>query len=42
MVQSMDQWLENSGTALASGYYNFVQIKALWKKMGLEEHQKAG
>ena len=29
MVQSRDQWLESSGTALASGYHNFVQIKAL-------------
>ena len=37
MVQSRDQWLENSGTALASGYHNFVQIKALWKKMGLRK-----
>ena len=32
MVQSRDQWLESSGTALASGYHNFVQIKAPWKK----------
>ena len=29
MVQSRDQWLESSGTALASGYHTFVQIKAL-------------
>ena len=29
MVQSRDHWLESSGTALASGYQNFVQIKAL-------------
>ena len=42
MVQSRDQWLESSGTALASGYHNFVQIKALGKKMGLSRHQKVG
>ena len=29
MAQSRDQWRENSDTALASGYHNFVQIKAL-------------
>ena len=29
MVQNRDQWLESSGTALASGYHNFVQIKTL-------------
>jgi len=34
MVQSRDQWLEISGTALASGYHNFAQIKALWKRNG--------
>ena len=42
MVQSRDQWLESSGTALASGYHNFVHIKGRWKKMGLSRHQKSG
>ena len=42
MVQSKDQWLESSGTAFASGYHHFVQIKALRGKMGLSRHQKPG
>ena len=41
MVQSKDQWLESSGTALASGYHNFVQIKALrGVKWGLADIRK--
>ena len=41
MVQSRDQWLESSGTALASGYHNFVQIKALrGGKWGLADIRK--
>ena len=40
-LQSRDQMWDSSGTALASGYHNFVQINALWKQMRLSRHQKA-
>ena len=41
MVQSKDQWLESSGTALASGDHNFVQIEALrGGKWGLADIRK--
>ena len=41
MVQSRDQCLESSGTALASGYHNFVQIKALRRgEWGLADIRK--
>ena len=41
MVQSRDQWLESSGTALPRGYHNFVQIKALrGGKWGLADIRK--